>query len=149
MVINFEYDPNRSAHLAKLAYIDNEKKKGESHSFGYILAVKGMKIFDKVQTITERKRNVFLRPGDSAVLSNFETGDFLNSVEAVPGQGAIFARAAGTFCQVLQFSGSDYVKLRMPSGEQRLFSPQAKGTLGIIGNEEYGQINLKKAGRSR
>lgn len=149
MVINFEYDPNRTARLAKLAYVNNEKKKGESHSFGYILAVKGMKIFDKVQTISERKRNVFLRPGDASVLSNFETGDFLNSVEAVPGQGALFARSAGTFCQVLQSSGSAFIKLRMPSGEHRLFSPKAKGTLGIIGNEEHGQRILGKAGRNR
>ena len=149
MVVNFEYDPNRSARLAKLAFIDNKKKKDESYSFGYILAVKGMKIFDKLQTINDRKRNVFLRPGDASVLGNFETGDFLNCVEAIPGRGALFARSAGTFCQVLQSSATDYVKLRLPSGEQRLFSSTAKATLGVIANEDHGQINLKKAGRSR
>ena len=152
MVINFEYDPNRSARLAKLAYINNEKKKGEPYTFGYILAVKGMKVFDKLQTINERKRNIFLRPGDASILGNFETGDFLNSVEAVPGEGALFARSAGTFCQVIQSStvqSSNYVKLRLPSGEQRLFSPMVKATLGVISNEEHGQRNLEKAGRNR
>lgn len=152
MVINFEYDPNRSARLAKVAYINNEKKKGETYTFGYILAVKGMKVFDKLQTINERKRNVFLRPGDASILGNFETGDFLNSVEAIPGEGALFARSAGTFCQVIQSStvqSSNYVKLRLPSGEQRLFSPMVKATLGVISNEEHGQRNLEKAGRNR
>jgi len=152
LVVNFEYDPNRSAHLAKLAYIDNENKKGGHLSFGYVLAVKGMKIFDKLQTINERKINVFLRPGDASILGNFEPGDFLSSVEAVPGQGAIFARSAGTFCQVLQSSAtqaSNYIKVRLPSGDQRLFSPMVKATLGSIANEKHGQRNLEKAGRNR
>ena len=151
IVVNFEYDPNRSANLAKLAYLDKYNK-AVGVGFGYILAAKGMRLFDKIQTINELKWNVLLRPGDSSILENFESGDFLNSVEAIPGQGAIFARAAGTFCQVLQstvIQNSNYVKLRLPSGNQRLFSPMAKATLGAVANETHWQRNLKKAGRNR
>lgn len=147
MVINFEYDPNRSARLAKLALMNNEKKK--EATYRYMLAVKGMKLFDRVQSVHELKRNVFLRPGDASVLSNYETGDFLNCVEAIPGRGALFARSAGTFCQVLQSSTAGYVKLRLPSGEQRLFSPLARATMGIVSNEGHNQRNLVKAGRNR
>lgn len=152
IIVNFEYDPNRSAYLAKLASIDNENNEGVKVRFSYILAVKGMKVFDKLQTIDELKWNLLLRPGDASTLENFESGDFLNSVESVPGQGALFARAAGTYCQVLQstsIQNTIYIKLRLPSGHQRLFSPKSKATLGAIANETHGQRNLKKAGRNR
>jgi len=108
-----------------------------------------MRIFDKLQTIKNRQRNLFLRPGDSSVLENFEPGDFLNCVEVVPNQGALFARAAGTSCQVLQSSVINKMKLRLPSGDQRLFSFLAKATLGVVSNSEHNQKNLIKAGRNR
>jgi large subunit ribosomal protein L2 len=145
IVTNFEYDPNRSAFLAKLISID-EDTKTTHHS--YILASKGLKIFEVLQTVESKRLNLFLRPGDCSILSNFEIGDFVNTVEAIKGQGGIYARSAGTFCQILESTAS-YVKLRLPSGSQRLFSPQLKATLGILARENYNLQNLEKAGRSR
>jgi len=144
IVTNFEYDPNRSALLAKLTSLD----RSESGAHSYILAPKGLKIFDVLQTVESKRTNLFLRPGDNSVLSNFEIGDFIHSVEALVGQGGIYARSAGTFCQVLE-STTTYVKLRLPSGSQRLFSPELKATLGILGREDHNLRNLEKAGRSR
>ena len=146
IVTNFEYDPNRSAFLAKLTSID--KNRNESGAHAYILAPKGLKIFDVLQTVETKVTNLFLRPGDCSVLSNFEIGDYIHSVEAIPGQGGIYARSAGTFCQVLE-STSSYVKLRLPSGSQRLFSPELKATFGILSREDFNLQNLEKAGRSR
>jgi len=108
-----------------------------------------MRIFDKLNNIQDRQRNIFLRPGDSSILENFEPGDFLNCVEVVPNQGALFARSAGTFCQVLQSSITNKIKLRLPSGNQRLFPLLAKATLGVISNLEHNQKVIGKAGRSR
>jgi len=116
IVTNFEYDPNRSAFLAKLISIN--KNKSGVHT--YIIASKGLKIFDVLQTIDNKRTNLLLRPGDNSVLSNFEIGDFIHCVEAIAGQGGIYARSAGTFCQVLESTAS-YVKLKLPSGSQRLF----------------------------
>lgn len=149
LVVNFEYDPNRSACIAKIAKMDKTSETLEKEMFSYILAVKGMRIFDRLQTIKNKQRNIFLRPGDSSILENFETGDFLNCVEVVPNQGALFARAAGTGCQVLQASVVNKIKLRLPSGDQRLFSFLAKATLGVISNSEHSQKIIGKAGRNR
>ena len=146
IVTNFEYDPNRSAFLAKLTSINGNESESGAHA--YILAPKGLKIFDILQTVDNKVTNLFLRPGDCSVLSNFEIGDFVHSVEAIPGQGGIYARSAGTFCQVLETTPS-YVKLRLPSGSQRLFSPKLKATFGIIAREDFNLQNLEKAGRSR
>ena len=145
VVTNLEYDPNRSAVLARLTYPEQHKNSGHS----YILAPKGLKVFDTLQTILDNRKNFFLRTGDVSVLANFEVGDFVHCVEAIPNQGALYARSAGTFCQVLQSASTDYVKLRLPSGSHRLFSPMAKGTFGVLGKEDHSQRILGKAGRSR
>lgn len=146
IVTNLEYDPNRSTYIAKLTYPKNETVDNEAHS--YILAPKGLKVFDKLQTILDDRTNFVLRTGDVSKLSNFEVGDFIHCVEAVPGQGAMYARSAGTFCQVLQTS-TKYVLLKLPSGSKKLFSPSARATLGILGRENLYQRNLEKAGRNR
>jgi large subunit ribosomal protein L2 len=145
IVTNFEYDPNRSAFLAKLTSIDTETN--NTHH-AYILAPKGLKIFEILQTVDSKRINLFLRPGDCSILSNFEIGDFVNTVEATKNQDGIYSRSAGTFCQILE-STAFYVKLRLPSGSQKLFSPQLKATLGILARENYNLRNLGKAGRSR
>lgn len=146
VVTSFEYDPNRSARLAKLSHGDLLQEKD---TYSYILAPKGLNIFDKLQNISEKRRNLFLRPGDSSILSNFEIGDFVHNIELFPGKGAVVARSAGVFCRVLQHYSKNYVKLKMPSGEQRLFYATARATLGVVGNEVHRQVNLLKAGRSR
>jgi large subunit ribosomal protein L2 len=96
----------------------------------------------------EKRKNLYLRPGDSSVLSNFEAGDFIHNVELIPNAGATLARGAGTFCQVLQHTGN-YVKIRMPSGTERLVPNICKATLGVVSNEQHIHKNLFKAGRSR
>ena len=146
IVTNFEYDPNRSAFLAKLTSINNDGSESGAHA--YILAPKGLKIFEILQIIETKRINLFLRPGDCSIISNFEIGDFINTVEAIPGQGGIYARSAGTLCQILDSTFS-FVKLKLPSGSQRLFSSKLKATLGILARESYNLRNLGKAGRSR
>jgi large subunit ribosomal protein L2 len=146
LVVNLEYDPQRTAYLAKL-YDESSAVEGEAYS--YIIAPKGVKVFDRLYSLREKRRNFFLRPGDASVLANFEPGDFVHNVEAVPGRGGLFARSAGSFCQILQHSSENYVKLRLPSGSQRLVSVDSLATLGIVGHEEHLLRNLEKAGRSR
>jgi large subunit ribosomal protein L2 len=146
VVVNIEYDPQRTAFLAKLYH---EGVSLQSNAYSYIIAPKGVKVFDRLHALREKRRNFFLRSGDASLLSNFEPGDFVHNVEAVPGQGGLFARAAGSFCQVLQHSSEQYVKLRLPSGSQRLISVDSFATMGIVGREDFLLRNLEKAGRSR
>lgn len=149
IVTNFEYDPNRSAYLAKIYHNTAENNINNEKSFSYILAPKGLKIFDKVVNVKEKTKNILFHVGDSSILANFEFGDLLHNVENIPGKGALFARSAGTFCQVLQSAPSNYLRVRLPSGSQRLISAEAKGTLGVVANEQHILRNLEKAGRSR
>ena len=146
IITNFEYDPNRSAYLAKIYH---NTSKIEGSAFSYIIAPKGVKIFDKLTSYTERKKNILLKTGDSSILGNFEFGDLLHNVENIPGRGALFARSAGTFCQVLQHTSTKYLRLRLPSGSQRLVPLSAKATLGIVANENHILRTIGKAGRSR
>jgi len=146
IVTNFEYDPNRSAYLAKIYH---EPKDIKNKAFSYILAPKGLKIFDKVISVNTKTKNILFKTGDSSILANFEFGDLLHNVENIPGKGGLFARAAGTFCQVLQNASSKHLLLRLPSGSQRFVSINSKGTLGVVANEGHILKNLQKAGRSR
>jgi large subunit ribosomal protein L2 len=146
LVVNFEYDPNRCALLAKIYYPNNAN---EVDSYSYILAPKNLKILDKIQTVKEHQKNVFLQPGDSSILANFEVGDFIHNVELIPGSKTVIARSAGAFCQILQHVSKDQLKIRLPSGSERLFPSNAKAVLGIVGQESHNQRNLEKAGRSR
>jgi large subunit ribosomal protein L2 len=88
-------------------------------------------------------------PGDCTLIGNFEAGDFIHAVENVPNSTPIFARSAGTYCQILQHDSKEYAKIRLPSGSQRLIPVTAKATLGVIANEEHNLKVLEKAGRSR
>ena len=150
--MGFEYDPQRNAPLAKLYH----KTEG-SPIFSYILAPTGIKLFQEIFTygkfqdnnITNKK---LLQPGDAAPISFYESGDFIHAVQAFPGQEVIFGRSAGSFCQVisriLDSSISQYSKIRLPSGSQRLVDFSAQATLGVVASNQR-QKNLIKAGRSR
>ena len=146
IVTNFEYDPNRSAYLAKIYHETNTIK---NKTFSYILAPKGLKIFDKIISVNTKTKNILFKNGDASILANFEFGDLLHNVENIPGKGGLFARSAGTFCQVLQNASSNHLLVRLPSGSQRLISTNSKGTLGVVANEGHILKNLQKAGRSR
>lgn len=146
IISNFEYDPNRSAFLAKIYHPREEHK---STNISYILAPKGVKIFDQIRNVDAKTKNIFLSPGDRTIMANFEIGDLIHAVEHIPNKEPLFARAAGTFCQVLQHDSKEYTKIRLPSGSQRLINLKAKGTFGVLANEEHNQKLIGKAGRSR
>ncbi len=146
IITNFEYDPNRSAYLMK---IYAKKNYSENYTYYHCIAPKGVKILDKIRTFTQKTRSVQLRAGDTSILANFEFGDFLHNVEDIPGEKVIFARSAGTFCQVLQHASAEHLRLRLPSGSQRLVPVMAKGTFGVVANENHILQTIGKAGRSR
>jgi len=141
-VTSLEYDPNRTSNIAKV-YAP------KTQTYKYIVAPKGLKTFDKVISLKKLNKSVRFNVGDSSLLNNFEFGDFLHNVSLTPNTKGLFARAAGTYCQLLEHTSNNYVKLRLPSGQQRLIPNTAIATLGIVGNEDSNLKNLKKAGRSR
>ncbi len=130
------YDPNRSANLALLKYVDGEKR--------YILAPQGLKVNDAVMAGTEAEPSV----GNSLPLEQIPLGLFVHNIELVPGQGGKLARSAGNSCQVMARDG-DFVTLRLPSGEIRRVLAKCHATIGQVGNSEWSSIKLGKAGRKR
>ena len=130
------YDPNRSANLALLKYVDGEKR--------YILAPQGLKVDDAVMAGPEAEPNV----GNALPLSLIPLGLYVHNIELEPGRGGKVARSAGNSCQIMARDGK-YVTLRMPSGEVRLFLAVCMATVGQVGNSEWGSVKLGKAGRKR
>ena len=130
------YDPNRSANLALLKYVDGEKR--------YILCPKGLKVDDAVMSGPEAEPNV----GNALPLGQIPLGMYVHNIELVPGKGGIVARSAGIGCQVMAREGKT-VTLKMPSGEIRLFDARCMATVGQVGNEEWSGVKLGKAGRAR
>ena len=141
-VTELMYDPNRTANIAKV-YAP------KTQEYTYIVAPKGLKTFDKIISLKQPNKNIRFNVGDSSLLNNFEFGDFLHNVTLTPNSTSKLARSAGAYCQLLEHTANHYVKLRLPSGEQRLIPNTSTATLGIVGNEEANLKNLKKAGRSR
>ncbi|MCK5862326.1 MAG: 50S ribosomal protein L2 [Candidatus Hydrogenedentes bacterium] len=131
-----EYDPNRTANIALVVYADGEKR--------YIIAPGSLKVGQTVMTGNEAE----LDPGNTMALGNMPLGSIVYNVELTPGKGGQIARAAGNKCQLLAKEGR-FVVLRLPSGEMRRIFSECKATFGIVGNEDHGNINLGKAGRSR
>ncbi len=135
-VAQIEYDPNRSARIALLHYVDGEKR--------YILAPQGLAVGDKLMS----GEGSDVRPGNSLPLRNIPVGTVIHAVELKPGGGAKMARSAGTSVQLVAKEGR-YATLRLPSGEMRLVEATCKGTVGEVGNAEHELIQLGKAGRNR
>lgn len=136
-VASIEYDPNRSARIALLFYVDGEKR--------YILAPLGLKVDD---TVVSDKQAVEISAGNATALSNIPLGTVVHNVELYAGRGGQLVRAAGASAQVLAKEGN-YVTLRMPSGEMRLVRKECMATIGQVGNVEHSNIKLGKAGRKR
>ncbi|MDD4101180.1 MAG: 50S ribosomal protein L2 [Kiritimatiellae bacterium] len=130
------YDPNRSANLALLKYVDGEKR--------YILAPAGLKVNDAVMAGPEAEPSV----GNALPLSQIPLGLYVHNIEMVPGKGGKLARSAGNSCQVMARDG-DFVTLKLPSGEIRLVRATCMATIGQVGNAEWSGIKLGKAGRKR
>lgn len=135
-VIAIEYDPNRSAGVALLQYQDGEKR--------YILAPVGL----EVGTAVIAARNADIKPGNSLELGGMPIGTLVHCVEIKPGAGAQMMRSAGTGASVLAKEG-DRVQLKLPSGEVRVFSSLSRATVGQVGNVEWKNRFIGKAGRNR
>ncbi|MDA2814182.1 50S ribosomal protein L2 [Nocardiopsis sp. RSe5-2] len=135
-VAHIEYDPNRTARIALLHYVDGEKR--------YILAPAGLKQGDRV----ENGPGSDIKPGNCLPLRNIPTGTFVHAVELKPGGGAKLGRSAGSQIQLLAKEG-DYATLRMPSGEMRMVEVTCRASVGQVGNAEQSNINWGKAGRMR
>jgi len=132
-----EYDPNRTAYIALLAYADGEKR--------YILAPKGLVVGAVIFSGLE---GLEFSVGNAMPLGKMPLGTTVHNVELVAGRGGQMARSAGNSCQLLAKEGR-FVALRLPSGEMRRVEAACRATIGEIGNGEHANINLGKAGRNR
>lgn len=135
-VERLEYDPNRSANLALLKYLDGEWR--------YIIAPRGVKAGDQLMSGTSAP----IRAGNAVALRNVPVGSVVHAVELKPGKGAQMARSAGTSCQLVAREGT-YATLRMRSGEMRRVLSECRATLGEVGNSEHSLASLGKAGAKR
>ena len=135
-VAAIEYDPNRSAHIALLHYVDGEKR--------YILAPTGLAVGDTVVS----GRDADIKPGNALPLERVPTGTIVHNVELRPGAGGQLARAAGVEAQLVAKEGGQ-AHIRLPSGEVRLVRLDCMATIGQVGNVEHENVRLGKAGRKR
>ena len=136
VVQQIEYDPNRSAFIALLAYADGEKN--------YILAPEGLKVG---QTVLSGEK-AEIKPGNALQLRNIPVGLEIHHVELVPGRGAKMVRSAGQVA-LLRSKDGDYAQVKLPSGEVRLVNLACKATIGQVGNGDHMNVSLGKAGKKR
>ena len=134
-----EYDPNRTANLALVAYTNGEKR--------YILAPKGLKVGDTIFASDKATTNDF-NVGNNFPLAIIPPSTLVHSVELVPGRGAKIARSAGTSLELVSVENGQ-ATLKMPSGELRMLHPNCRATIGEVGNGDHNQQSLGKAGRRR
>ncbi len=135
-VASIEYDPNRTANIALINYIDGEKR--------YILAPKGLKVGDKISS----GEKADIKVGNALPIMMIPVGETIHNIELRPGKGGSLARSAGTSAQILGREVK-YVMIRLSSGEQRKVLGTCYATIGVVGNEDSGLVNLGKAGRKR
>lgn len=135
-VASIEYDPNRSARIALLHYVDGEKR--------YILAPNELRVGDRLLSGPDAE----IRPGNALPIANIPLGTVLHAIELKPGKGAQMVRSAGTGAQLMAREGS-YATLRLPSGEMRMVHVRCMATIGQVGNLEHENASVGKAGRSR
>jgi large subunit ribosomal protein L2 len=134
-----EYDPNRNARIALLAYANGEKR--------YILAPEGLAVGTAIFASDKATTNDF-NVGNNFPLEIIPPATRVHAVELVPGRGAQLARSAGTYLELVAVENG-YAQLKMPSGELRLVHPRCRATIGLVGNGEHMNQSLGKAGRSR
>ncbi len=136
VVKTIEYDPNRSANIALVHYIDGVK--------AYILAPKGLEVGMQVVSGSEAD----IKIGNTLPLDKIPVGTIIHNIETKPGKGGQLVRSAGTSAQVLGKEGK-YVLVRLNSGEVRMILATCRATIGAVGNEQHELINIGKAGRNR
>ena len=135
-VATIEYDPNRSARIALLHYVDGEKR--------YILAPLGLRVGDKIET----GEGADIRPGNALPLRVIPLGTVVHNVELKPGRGGQIVRSAGAGAQLMAREGK-YANLKLPSGETRLVLVECIATIGQVGNIDHENVKIGKAGRAR
>ena len=135
-VKTIEYDPNRSAYIALLNYADGEKR--------YVIAQNGMKVG---QTVISGEK-VAPEIGNTMALANIPLGTVISCIELRPGQGAVMARSAGSFGQLMAREGK-YATIKLPSGEIRMVLLTCKATIGVVSNSDHQLTVSGKAGRNR
>ena len=135
-VLSIEYDPNRSANIALLQYEDGVKT--------YIVAPLSLK---KGDTVVSGK-GADIKPGNALLIEDIPVGTLVYNVELYPGKGGQLVRSAGTFAQLMA-KENGYAQVRLPSGEVRMVRLDCRATIGQVGNTDYENINIGKAGRKR
>ncbi len=135
-VVGIEYDPNRSANIALLAYADGEKR--------YILAPLGLKVNDVLMNGATAE----IRVGNCLEMKDMPVGATIHNIEMKPGKGGQLVRAAGMSAQLMAKEGR-FATVKLPSGEMRLLPINCRATIGQVGNIDHELINIGKAGRKR
>jgi large subunit ribosomal protein L2 len=135
-VATIEYDPNRSARIALLHYVDGEK--------GHILAPASLQAGDTVMSGPQAD----IRPGNAMALQDMPLGQTIHNIELAPGGGGKLVRSAGAAAQLMARDGK-YAQIRLASGEMRLVLAACRATIGQVGNADHENISIGKAGRSR
>jgi large subunit ribosomal protein L2 len=137
-VFGIEYDPNRSANLALIYYVDGEKR--------YIIAPLGIKVGEII--ISSKKPDTEVKEGNTMLLRFVPLGTFIHNVEMKPDKGGQLARSAGSYAQLVAKEG-DYGQIRLPSGEVRMVHLTCMATIGQVGNIDHENITIGKAGKPR
>jgi large subunit ribosomal protein L2 len=132
-----EYDPNRNCRIALVTYADGEKR--------YILQPKGLQVGDKIQAA---ESGLDIKPGNAMKLKSIPVGTILHNIEMKPGKGGQIARSAGGYAQLMG-KEEQYVMVRLPSGEMRKILSECMASIGVVGNEDWANIVIGKAGRNR
>jgi large subunit ribosomal protein L2 len=135
-VASIEYDPNRTARIALLHYVDGDKT--------YILAPDGLLVGDKIVA----SRNADIKPGNSMPLRHIPLGTMIHNIEMRKGKGAQLVRSAGSGASLMAKDGA-YAQVRMPSGEVRMIHQDCQATIGQVSNIDHANISIGKAGRTR
>jgi large subunit ribosomal protein L2 len=135
-VLSIQYDPNRTAFIALVQYADGEKR--------YVIAQAGLQVGQKI----ESGSGVAPEVGNAMPMSEMPLGTTISCIELRPGQGAVMARSAGAFAQLMAKEGK-YVTVKMPSGETRLLLANCVATIGVVSNSDHQLLVSGKAGRSR
>lgn len=135
-VASIEYDPNRSARIALLNYVDGEKR--------YILAPVGLKVGDTIVS----SPSADIKPGNALPLRAIPLGTIIHNIELKIGKGGQLARSAGSFAQLMAKEGK-YAQVKLPSGEVRMVLLDCCATIGQVGNLDHENVSIGKAGRSR
>ncbi|MDR1975522.1 MAG: 50S ribosomal protein L2 [Campylobacteraceae bacterium] len=132
-----EYDPNRNCRIALISYKDGDKR--------YIIQPSGLKVGD---VVASAESGLDIKPGNAMKLKSIPIGTILHNVELKPGKGGQIARSAGGYAQLMG-KEDKYVILRLPSGEMRQVLAECMATVGVIGNEDWSNVTIGKAGRNR